>query len=106
MLARWVDGCAAIFPRSSFEELAEKVSKTADLGRARQGLLSVPVLRFLRVETDQQGRILLPAATRSGPGSGRRRRGRRARSRRNLGPGSVGEVAAGRQLGDASRART
>ena len=27
MLARWVDGCAAIFPKASFEDLADKVAR-------------------------------------------------------------------------------
>ena len=62
VLARWVDGCAAIFPRGSFEDLAEKVAKLP-LSDERARAFS----RFLfsgafEVESDQQGRILLPAA--------------------------------------------
>jgi MraZ protein len=64
MGVRWLDGCAAIFPRAAFEELAGKVAKLpfTDL-RARE------FGRFLfagafSVETDRQGRILLPAPVR------------------------------------------
>jgi MraZ protein len=64
VVVRWVDGCAAIFPRSAFESLASKVSvlPLAD-GKARA------VSRFLSssafdVERDSQGRIVLPAAIR------------------------------------------
>jgi len=70
VLARWVDGCAAIFPRASFEELAEKVAKLP-LSDERARAFS----RFLfsgafEVESDQQGRILLPAAIRDWSGVG------------------------------------
>jgi MraZ protein len=70
VLARWVDGCAAIFPRGSFEDLAEKVAKLP-LSDERARAFS----RFLfsgafEVESDQQGRILLPAAIRDWSGVG------------------------------------
>jgi len=70
VLARWVDGCAAIFPRASFEDLAEKVAKLP-LSDERARAFS----RFLfsgafEVESDQQGRILLPAAIRDWSGVG------------------------------------
>jgi MraZ protein len=70
VLARWVDGCAAILPRGSFEDLAEKVAKLP-LSDERARAFS----RFLfsgafEVESDQQGRILLPAAIRDWSGVG------------------------------------
>ena len=62
MLARWVDGCAAIFPRSSFEELAEKVSKLPISDERARAFSRFLFSGSFEVETDQQGRILLPAA--------------------------------------------
>ena len=62
MLARWVDGCAAIFPRSSFEDLAEKVSKLPISDERARAFSRFLFSGSFEVETDQQGRILLPAA--------------------------------------------
>ena len=70
VLARRVDGCAAILTRASLEDLAEKVAKLP-LSDERARAFS----RFLfsgafEVESDQQGRILLPAAIRDWSGVG------------------------------------
>jgi MraZ protein len=62
MLARWVDGCAAIFPRSSFDDLAEKVSKLPISDERARSFSRFLFAGAFEVETDQQGRILLPAA--------------------------------------------
>jgi MraZ protein len=68
VVVRWLDGCAAIFPRPAFEALAAKVAilPLADT-KARA------VSRFLSssafdVERDGQGRVLLPGAIREWAG--------------------------------------
>lgn len=68
VVVRWVDGCAAIFPRPAFESLASKVS-VLPLGDEKARAVS----RFLSssafdVERDSQGRIVLPAAIRAWAG--------------------------------------
>ena len=70
MLARWVDGCAAIFPRSSFEELAEKVSRLPISDERARAFSRFLFSGSFEVETDQQGRILLPAAIKEWSGLG------------------------------------
>jgi MraZ protein len=64
VVVRWVDGCAAIFPRPAFEALAAKVS-VLPLSDERARSFS----RFLSssafdVESDGQGRVVLPSAIR------------------------------------------
>jgi MraZ protein len=70
VLASWLDGCAAIFTRESFEDLAAKV-EALPLGDDNARRLS----RFLfsnafDVETDAQGRVVLPASIREWAGLG------------------------------------
>jgi MraZ protein len=64
VVVRWLDGCAAVYPRAAFEALASKVSV---LPLADEKARSVS--RFLSssafdVERDSQGRIVLPGAIR------------------------------------------
>jgi len=64
VVVRWVEKCAAIFPRSAFDALAAKVT-SLPLGNEN----ARTVTRFLfssafDVERDGQGRIVLPAAIR------------------------------------------
>lgn len=64
VVVRWLDGCAAVYPRAAFEALASKVSV---LPLADEKARSVS--RFLSssafdVERDGQGRIVLPGAIR------------------------------------------
>jgi transcriptional regulator MraZ len=70
VVVRWVEGCAAIFPRSAFEALAAKVSA---LPIANENARSVSRFLFssaFEVERDGQGRVLLPAAIREWAGLG------------------------------------
>jgi MraZ protein len=64
VVVRWIDGCAAIFPRPAFEALASKVSSLplAD-GNARSFSRFLSSSAF-EVERDGQGRIVLPATIR------------------------------------------
>ena len=64
VVVRWVEGCAAIFPRPAFESLAEKV---ASLPLANEQARAVSRFLFssaFEVERDSQGRVVLPAAIR------------------------------------------
>jgi MraZ protein len=70
VVVRWLDGCAAVYPRAAFETLASKVSV---LPLADEKARSVS--RFLSssafdVERDSQGRIVLPGAIRDWAGLG------------------------------------
>jgi MraZ protein len=64
MLANWIDGCLAIFPRADWEELDARISSlpfTDPIGRQLQ--------RFLygganEIELDRQGRFVVPASLR------------------------------------------
>ena len=62
MLARWVDGCAAIFSKAAFEDLAEKVSKLPISDERARAFSRFLFSGSFEVEIDPQGRILLPAA--------------------------------------------
>ncbi len=68
VLARWLDGCAAIFPRSSFEELAEKVAKLPISDERARAFSRFLFSGAFEIETDQQGRVVLPAAIREWSG--------------------------------------
>ena len=62
MLALWLDGCAAIFPRDSFEELAAKVAKLPLTDPRARSFSRFLFSGAFPIEADRQGRILLPAA--------------------------------------------
>jgi len=103
MLAAGSTGCAAIF-RDRHSRSSPRRSRTADLGRARQGLLSVPVLRFLRGRNRPAGPDPAAAAIKEWSGVGADAVVVGARDHVEIwDPGRVGEVAAGRQLGRRSR---
>jgi MraZ protein len=68
VVVRWVEGCAAIFPRSAFETLAAKITS---LPLANENARAVSRFLFssaFEVERDSQGRIVLPAAIRTWAG--------------------------------------
>jgi MraZ protein len=70
VVVRWVEGCAAIFPRPAFEALAEKI---ASLPLANEQARAVSRFLFssaFEVEKDGQGRVVLPAAIRDWAGLG------------------------------------
>ncbi len=63
-VSKWIDGCAALFPKADWDELAEKL---AALPVSDQG--SRTFQRFLfgaafEIGLDRQGRFVLPAALR------------------------------------------
>ncbi len=68
VVMKWTDGCAAVFPRTTFEELGAKV---ASLPLADEHARSVARFLFssaFEVDLDGQGRIVLPAAVREWAG--------------------------------------
>lgn len=67
-VARWIDGCLGLFPRSTFEELGERVAArpVTDAGARAFGRLVFSAA--YEVELDGQGRILVPAGLREWAG--------------------------------------
>jgi len=68
VVVRWVDGCAAIFPRPAFEALAAKVSVLPLADEKARGFSRFLSSSAFEVERDSQGRIVLPAAIRDWAG--------------------------------------
>jgi len=69
-VARWLDGCLSLFPRSAWDELADKIARLplADAD-ARAFARSVFSSAF-EVGLDRQGRFVLPAPLREWAGLG------------------------------------
>lgn len=70
VITKWIDGCAAIFPRTEFEQFATRV---AALPLADERARSVARFIFksaFDIESDAQGRIVLPPAIREWAGLG------------------------------------
>jgi MraZ protein len=67
-VARWLDACLAIFPRSAWDELAGKVGGLP-IGDANARTFSRTLFASAyEVEPDRQGRIVLPASLREAAG--------------------------------------
>jgi MraZ protein len=64
IVVRWVDGCAAIFPRTAFEALAAKVSVLPLSDEKARSVSRFISSSAFEVERDAQGRVLLPGAIR------------------------------------------
>ena len=63
-VSKWIDGCAALFPRADWDELARQ---TAALPVTDQGARTFQRFLFgtaFEVELDRQGRFVLPAVLR------------------------------------------
>jgi MraZ protein len=64
-VSKWIDGCAALFPRADWDELAEKL---AALPVSNEGSRSFQRFLFgaaFEIGLDRQGRFVLPAALRT-----------------------------------------
>ena len=70
VVVRWVDGCAAIFPRPAFEALAAKVSVLPLADEKARGFSRFLSSSAFEVERDSQGRVVLPATIRDWAGLG------------------------------------
>ncbi len=95
VLASWMDGCAAIFPRDSFETLAAKVAALPLANDNARRLSRFLFSNAFDLETDAQGRVVLPASIREWAGPRERSPGRGAAGpRRDLESGALGGIAA------------
>jgi len=67
-VARWLDACLAIFPRSEWDQLADKVG-SLPIGDANARTFSRTLFASAyEVEPDRQGRIVVPASLREAAG--------------------------------------
>ncbi|HET8571943.1 MAG TPA: division/cell wall cluster transcriptional repressor MraZ [Candidatus Limnocylindria bacterium] len=60
-LARWLDGCLAIFPADAWEELAEKLQALPTTNAAARQFGRFMSSGAVEVELDKQGRVLVPS---------------------------------------------
>ncbi len=67
-VSRWIDGCAAVFPRSAFEQLAAKVAELPLADTSARTFSRFLFASAFEVELDRQGRIVLPASIREWAG--------------------------------------
>ena len=72
-LARWLDGCLAIFPADAWEELAGKLRALPLTNAGAREFGRFMSSGAVEVELDRQGRVLVPSYPASTPGSGRAR---------------------------------
>jgi MraZ protein len=70
VLASWMDGCAAIFTRDSFEALAAKVAALPLADDKARRLSRFLFSNAFDLETDAQGRVVLPVSIREWAGLG------------------------------------
>jgi len=70
VLANWMDGCAAIFTRDSFEQLAAKLAALPLADDNARRLSRFLFSNAFDLETDAQGRVVLPASIREWAGLG------------------------------------
>ncbi|MEA2536755.1 MAG: transcriptional regulator MraZ [Chloroflexota bacterium] len=63
-LARWVDACLAIFPKTEFEDLAAKVGGLGIADASARTFSRALFASAYEVELDRQGRIVIPASLR------------------------------------------
>ncbi len=68
VITRWIDGCAAVFPRSGFEQLAAKVASLPIADTSARTFSRFLFASAFEVELDRQGRIVGPASVRGWAG--------------------------------------
>lgn len=64
VVAKWTDGCAAVFPRAAFEQLAAKVTVLPIADERARAVSRFLFASAFEVDLDGQGRIVLPATVR------------------------------------------
>jgi MraZ protein len=64
VVAKWINGCAAVFTKGAFERLAAKVSVLPLADEKARAFSLFLFSSAFEVERDAQGRIVLPAAIR------------------------------------------
>lgn len=70
VVSKWIDGCAALFPRAAWDELA---AKAAALPVTNEGARAFQRFLFgtaFEIELDRQGRLVVPAVLRHFAGLG------------------------------------
>jgi MraZ protein len=60
-LARWLDGCLAIFPADTWEELAARIQALPTTNAAARQFGRFMSSGAVEVELDRQGRVLVPS---------------------------------------------
>jgi MraZ protein len=70
VVTKWIDGCAAIFTRSSFEKLAARVAALPLADERARSFARFLFSSAFDVETDAQGRVVLPPPIREWAGLG------------------------------------
>ncbi len=68
VVTRWIDGCAAVFPRAAFELLASRVAALPLSDTSARTFGRFLFASAFEVELDRQGRVLLPVAVREWAG--------------------------------------
>ncbi len=68
VVVRWVEGCAAIFPRAAFEDLAAKFASQPIANEDARAVARHLFSSAFELESDSQGRVVLPAAIRDWAG--------------------------------------
>lgn len=70
LVARWLDGCLGLFPRSAWEALAAKVATLPIADASARAFQRSLFASAFEVDLDRQGRLVLPASLRSEAGLG------------------------------------
>jgi len=68
VVTKWVDGCAAIFTRDGFEQLAARVAALPLADERARSFSRFLFSSAFDVESDAQGRVVLPPAIREWAG--------------------------------------
>lgn len=68
IVAKWTDGCAALFPRPAFEQFAAKVAQLPLADDHARAVSRFIFASAFEVDLDSQGRIVLPASVRDWAG--------------------------------------
>lgn len=63
-VCKWIDGCLAIFPKSGWDQLAEKVSALPIADADARAFSRFLFASAFEVDLDRQGRVVVPAALR------------------------------------------
>ena len=61
MISGWLDDCLAIHPKSAWDDIAAKVAGAPFTDERTRRLRRAVFARAVEVETDKQGRVVLPA---------------------------------------------
>ncbi len=69
-VSRWIDACLAIFPRSDWDGLAEKVAALPIADASARTFSRFIFAGAFEVDLDRQGRVVLPASLREWAGLG------------------------------------